>query len=90
VLEEMIWLHVDQIGGKVPYILPVIDDTHQVVPTGEKGPVNNIKNFLNSGITVTWDVTQFTAVVWQMGNDTAEEPPTSTFITQNADTHFQA
>lgn len=86
----MIWLHVDQIGGKVPYIFPVIDDTHQVVPTGEKGPVNNIKNFLVSGITVTWDVTQFTVVVWQMGNDISEEPPTSIFIVQNANTYLQA
>lgn len=82
----MVWLHVDQIGGKVPYILPVIDDTHQVVPTGEKGPVNNIKNFLDSGMTVPWDVTQFNMVVWQIGTDISEEPAISIFIKQNAET----
>jgi hypothetical protein len=80
VLEEMVRLHVDQIGGKVPYILPVINDTHQVVSTREKGPVNSIKNFLDSGITVSWHMIRFGMVVLQMGTGISEEPATSIFI----------
>jgi hypothetical protein len=45
---------------------------------------------MGNDITVSWDVTQFTVAVWQMGNDISEEPPTSIFIAQNADTYLQA
>lgn len=38
VLEEVVRLHLDQVGGHIPHVLPVVNDADHGITTGEQCP----------------------------------------------------